>query len=429
MTAEIAIMNRIGVALAADSAVTLGMEANKIYTSADKVFHLSNDAPVGIMFYGSGDFAGLPWETIIKAYRDQRRERRYRTLQEYGVDFMRFLCSSRELWPQQRLDRTLRTTVDSILYSVRESIRRRLDKEAEQRNGLDKSELPSIIADEVKTWVVAAKTYDHIAGIGKSRRERVLPRYRALIAQSRDEVFETLPFTPAAKRNLSTLVKEMLTREWLGPLRTGIVIVGVGEDDYLPSLVAYEVDGIVLNLPRYKATVSDSVAESSGGMVLPFAQREMVDSFMQGIHRDLREYMEDSAKKLFEGAVNQIIEAVARADKKLGDNVRTAVGGSLQSLVSSLFDDWKQRRRKFWLPVIEIAGSLPKDELAAMAEALVNLTKFRRRITNVRETVGGPIDVAIITKGDGFVWIRRKHYFAADLNPRILARMQREVRL
>ncbi len=33
------------------------------------------------------------------------------------------------------------------------------------------------------------------------------------------------------------------------------------------------------------------------------------------------------------------------------------------------------------------------------------------------ETVGGPIDVVVISKGDGFVWIKRKHYFKPELNP------------
>jgi hypothetical protein len=32
------------------------------------------------------------------------------------------------------------------------------------------------------------------------------------------------------------------------------------------------------------------------------------------------------------------------------------------------------------------------------------------------ETVGGAIDVAVISKGDGFVWIKRKHYFRPELN-------------
>lgn len=40
----------------------------------------------------------------------------------------------------------------------------------------------------------------------------------------------------------------------------------------------------------------------------------------------------------------------------------------------------------------------------------------------VAESVGGPVDVALISKGDGFVWIERKHYFKPELNPRFLAR-------
>ncbi len=43
----------------------------------------------------------------------------------------------------------------------------------------------------------------------------------------------------------------------------------------------------------------------------------------------------------------------------------------------------------------------------------------RRRPT---ESVGGPIDVAVISKADGFIWIKRKHYFDPALNPRFLAR-------
>jgi len=60
-----------------------------------------------------------------------------------------------------------------------------------------------------------------------------------------------------------------------------------------------------------------------------------------------------------------------------------------------------------------------------MAESLVNLTSFKRRITAETETVGGPIDVAVISKGDGFVWIKRKHYFQKDLNPAFFANYYR----
>ena len=66
MTAEVAILNRIGVALAADSAATIGRgRGGKIYSSADKLFQLSHSDPVGVMVYGNANFIGVPWETII----------------------------------------------------------------------------------------------------------------------------------------------------------------------------------------------------------------------------------------------------------------------------------------------------------------------------------------------------------------------------
>ena len=72
MTAEIAIMNREAVALAADSAVTITQGgAPKIFASANKLFALSRQQPVGIMVYGNASFMAVPWETVIKTYRAQ----------------------------------------------------------------------------------------------------------------------------------------------------------------------------------------------------------------------------------------------------------------------------------------------------------------------------------------------------------------------
>jgi len=80
----------------------------------------------------------------------------------------------------------------------------------------------------------------------------------------------------------------------------------------------------------------------------------------------------------------------------------------------------KHRRDRFASPIIDMAMSLPKDELANLAESLVSLTSLQRRVSREIETVGGAIDVAVISKGDGFVWIKRKHYFSADRNLRFV---------
>ncbi|MFC1941213.1 hypothetical protein ACFLWL_02240 [Chloroflexota bacterium] len=77
MTAEIVIMNKEAIALASDSAVTMTEEAGqKIFTSANKLFSLSKYHPVGIMVYGNANFMDIPWETIIKIYREKELGKR-----------------------------------------------------------------------------------------------------------------------------------------------------------------------------------------------------------------------------------------------------------------------------------------------------------------------------------------------------------------
>ena len=56
-------------------------------------------------------------------------------------------------------------------------------------------------------------------------------------------------------------------------------------------------------------------------------------------------------------------------------------------------------------------------EQVTVARSLVNLNSFKKRMSMSLETVGGAVDVAVISKGDGFIWIDRKHYFDPALNP------------
>ena len=67
--------------------------------------------------------------------------------------------------------------------------------------------------------------------------------------------------------------------------------------------------------------------------------------------------------------------------------------------------------------------ALTVKELAQVASTLVSLSSFQKQMSLGQETVGGPIDVAVISKGDGFVWIERKHYFRPELNAHVLSEL------
>ncbi|MFC2016786.1 hypothetical protein ACFLUD_00030 [Chloroflexota bacterium] len=88
----------------------------------------------------------------------------------------------------------------------------------------------------------------------------------------------------------------------------------------------------------------------------------------------------------------------------------------------------KEGEGEFSGPIANIVSVLPKSDLAALAESLISLTIVKRKSSPESETVAEPIDVALISKGDGFIWIKRKHYFNADFNPGFFTRRCKELR-
>ena len=92
MTAIVGILNRQGIAFAADSAATLTVSStHKITNHANKLFELSKIEPVGIAMYGNMEFMNLSWEQIIKMYRKKLADKKFDYLKEYADDFFTYV--------------------------------------------------------------------------------------------------------------------------------------------------------------------------------------------------------------------------------------------------------------------------------------------------------------------------------------------------
>jgi hypothetical protein len=102
-----------------------------------------------------------------------------------------------------------------------------------------------------------------------------------------------------------------------------------------------------------------------------------------------------------------------RANRKLRDSVAKAANEMFRRINREAEN---YRSAQFGQPTMDMIAVLPKDELAKLAESLVDLTSLHRRVARDLETVGGPIDVALISKADGFIWVKRKHYFNLEMN-------------
>ena len=145
----------------------------------------------------------------------------------------------------------------------------------------------------------------------------------------------------------------------------------------------------------------------------------MVSTFMEGISPAIKATIYNYMHRISEELPSAIVDNAADGGMPLDqrNNIRDGLRGILRSAAEQLQEELEACIESEQVaPVLDTVLSLPKNELAEMAETLVNLTSFRQRVSPDAETVGGPVDVAIISRGDGFIWIKRKHYFQAELN-------------
>lgn len=74
-------------------------------------------------------------------------------------------------------------------------------------------------------------------------------------------------------------------------------------------------------------------------------------------------------------------------------------------------------RAKTEAPLVHPA--MPVQDMIDLSEFLVDVAKQWVRFVPKAPTVGGPTEVAAITKHEGFKWVRRKHYFPSELNTQV----------
>lgn len=435
MTAEIAIMNKEAIALAADSAVTMstaGQRAVKIFPSANKLFTLSKFFPIGIMVYGNAQLMGIPWETIIKLYRDKLGNSEFDTLNEYSKKFIDYFNNNEHLFPESIQDSYLKNDITGYFELIKSKLKDELESKIKEIGQIDdeiaKEIASKIIADHYEIW----STGKEIPFCPSNFEEDSRLKYDSILDESIKSVFENFPLTDEHKESLKKIAILVVTRfseKISNSDNSGVVIAGFGKNDIFPILENYKFERIINNKLKYIELGTFAINKDAGARIIPFAQSEMVSTFMEGVDPGYKSFKDGYIFKIFNDYAEIIINTLDKYSESEKGNLKTKLANSGEQLVTDLNIALSDYRRKYLFgPILNVVSGLPREELASMAEALVNLTSLKRRVTPENETVGGPIDVAIITKGDGFIWIKRKHYFRAELNPQFRENYYKECR-
>ncbi len=421
MSAVIGILNKHAIALAADSAVTISGGGNrKILNTANKIFTLSKYHPVGVMIYNSAEFMGTPWEIIIKMYREQLGEKSFKKVDDYRKDFVKYLKDQNFFSDHKDQKKAL---YDYCFLSLNILNREATQGHEDLLKKLDKSNREKVLA------LIGSKTDEYIKIIEKEKpfddfKEFKISSFSSIVEEPFEYaikiIFKDLGFDPSDKlqKMLLKFLFMHLKAKSLIELQpfSGLVFVGYGDKQIYPHLVPMNISFAIEDKLRACIDTNRSahISNEMHSVISPFAQTDVIDTILSGIDPVLKNVYHQNFS-IFLAKYNELIANLAEEESgELAGNIRSL---DIEKLTQNYVEEVNEIQRSTYInKMLQSVSSLPKEDLAEMAESLIYLTYLKRRITFAEESVGGPVDVALITKGDGFIWMKRKHYFKPDLN-------------
>lgn len=428
MTSEVALLNRSAVALAADSAATVSHWEKdhfetRYFKGNNKIFHLSASEPVGIMIYAAANMQGAPWEVLIKSYRDQLGAKSHDELPAYADDFFSYITNNTHIFSaafqEKQFQADANVVAARILYPIIRS--------DPFKNAQDQAAKATAIKDGL---TVAAPKIEGAMFVGSAVQADVdaaLAKYVNVIASAIEQDTAFSAFNGLV--DFGELARLAIVGQYkVGHTNlssSGIVVTGFGVKDFFPRLVAYKCHGLVLGklLLTEEKQKALSIDQSNSSAFVSFAQDEMIRTFVFGTSASAMVEADSQCERAIDDFYNELVGRGLAPDVSADPAKMTELQALKTEMVnafgSGIIDYSHDTHSR---PMRRVLSALPIDELAELAETLVLLESLKERVTSPSSSVSGPIDVAVISKNDGFIWIKRKHYFDPKLNPRFFSR-------
>lgn len=290
MTAIVGVLNRRGLAFAADSAAThRSASGMKISNNANKIFSLSKYHPVGVAIYNNLDFMGVPWDSIIKQFRNSQKEKKYDTLKGYAKPFFSFVrsyCSN--LIKQEETD-VIKHIVHSYFNEVYNITKQKLGCDMDDSNA---SPFLTIMAEQFDDFEKKFKSDK--AEDFEDYKESDFEKHVKDTIDSKLSPIISNPSCPAdfRKKFCSSLFALICHKShiYLDNLYTGIVFFGYGDKDLFPSLYQYKVTCAVCNRIKYTREYQYNICSAPGdALIIPFAQTDVSNTVVRAVEDKLRQ--------------------------------------------------------------------------------------------------------------------------------------------
>lgn len=413
MSAGICIMNKQAIAMAADSAVTIGNHA-AIHNSANKLFSLSRVAPVGVIIYSNATLMSVPVEIIVKEYKKQLKDKTFQTLREYVDDFIKYIESNALLFRLEINEKSYVTSVFcdfmiGLLGDYNKLQNKKCDCEKRPLTEEEKGQIrDEVFVQNIELIKKMTKRPDY--SYAKYVEDKYSKHFSELLRN--DNGFNWLLDNQV--NELAVKVCELFDTNFDRNGYVGMALAGYGDSEIYPHMIHIRASGFINGKLRYQIVENVEIQENNTASVTPLAQTDVMQTFLFGINDRFLSDLSNELPSQIKDNIDSIDDNMFAPGKK--DEVRAQISTITASVLKHVNE---VAVNDYMRPIIESVATLPIEELALLAESMINITSLRRKVALDRNigTVGGPIDVAIISKGDGFIWLKRKHYFERKYNP------------
>ena len=421
MTAIIGLLNKRGAAIAADSAVTRGRNY-KFTKNGNKMIRLSDAVPISVMLTGNGAFCCTQWDIIIRHYRQHRGDVKHETVEESVHDFFKYISDNHLFCDKEIVIHHIIDTMHELFFHADNEVPPKL--KWLQDNGRPKSP-----KGYMKAFLKVLSKYRREwsqFGPCTQFKNYSIEQFHSYAGEMINDFLqakchdEDSPFTGPFPKEIIEKIKDdfeltLLTRLTSRFRDAQLVFTGYGDHQEFPSLVSATVFEGFDDKVNYHIRPEDIVCinDDCPVAIRAFAQDDVVSSILEGIYPIFYSSVCRERQSLF-SPFGDLFSLELGEDAPDLDFFEFQ--SKLQEVDTSDLPDkyWKsvQRQlnnhRKKWEKAL---ANYDLQAMAALAHSLIDLTGFHRIIHFEQESVGGPVDLAVITKNEGFTWLNRKSWY------------------
>lgn len=397
MSVGVCIINQNGIALAADSAGTFTNQNNKMfYNSVNKVFSLSKNNILGAIAYGNLSIYNVSVDQILKEFSKYLDEtEKINDFFEIIPLFKKFIEEKNDYY-KFNLDesRICKCYITELVNKWGAKINAVIDeKEAEEKIEQILSELNTFINNSDR--FVEFDVVEYIKGF-----------YQDYYDSEIDRVVSKLNLYSDKKTTLWELICTyfQLPLKSEAESKTGIFFAGYGAEDAHPKFIKIDIYQIINGKLKY-SEISRFEESRLGARIVPLAQEDVILTFCKGMSNVYLGNIPQFAESMVNATIDKLPSTFDSVQK---NEIKNAFSNYKKELSQKINEQIEKNNID---PLLKSVMLISPLEMSFLAESLVNITALKRTyaIDGNQQTVGGPTDVAILTKCDGFVWIKKKN--------------------